>query len=146
MKYVFLAIWWLVAAPLVGFSLYAVWKTPALGSLAFLAGSTFLALCTWQMIREGYRSKALLGRSRLGYWAGLLLLPFSLMPLYAAYQVWELGVYTPDYSGLSRGRLITLLLDLLQQVTGPWGPIAVMAAVGLLGPFLLIRVLVSYRR
>ncbi|WP_373386688.1 hypothetical protein [Pseudomonas alcaligenes] len=146
MKYVFLTIWWLfllLVGPLV---VLMAWDRPGdWRSYLSLGVVVHLLLCTWHLIREGYRSPALLGERNTGFWLCLLLLPLSLMPLHAAYQTWSRGFYVAGESS-GRSRWIGKLLELLQDLVGHWGPIAVMLSVGLGCSLFLLWALPRLRR
>jgi len=146
MKNVFLTIWWLFLLLLGPLAVLMAWdRSGDWRSYLFLGVVAHILLCTWQLIREGYRSPALLGESTTGFWLCLLLLPLNLMPLHAAYQAWARGVYVAGESS-GGSRWIGMLLESLQDLVGPWGPIAVMLGVGIGGSLLLLWALTRLAR
>lgn len=104
----------------------------------------FISLCTMRLIQEGYRPAYARGASRLGFWLGLLLLPLTLLPLHSAYETWQRGYYLASLDG-RRTRLMGLVLEMLQQWVGYWGPIFVLVGFSLSMAVLLWRLLIASR-
>ncbi|PKM25845.1 MAG: hypothetical protein CVV09_10380 [Gammaproteobacteria bacterium HGW-Gammaproteobacteria-13] len=105
----------------------------------------YAAFCSFKLIQEGYRRKALFGSSNVGFWLCLLLLPLCLLPLYGAYEIWLQGIYVPSSSG-RKTYLSSLLLEGLQALVGHWGPIIALLVFGLGMLFFLLGVIRQYRR
>lgn len=144
MKYFFLSLWFVFAATTLPFSIYAIYRAPAsIGPYMVFLGCGFIALCTLRLIQEGYRTPYFSGKSRLGFWLGLLLLPLTLLPLHSAYQTWQRGYYLAPET--RRGRLLHLALESLQQWVGPWGPILVQVAFALVIALLLVKYVLCQR-
>ncbi|WP_394559937.1 hypothetical protein [Aquipseudomonas alcaligenes] len=150
MKYVFLSMWWLFLLLTAPLALYAIYQSPLrIGPYLFLAGVTFIALCTLRMIQEGYRSSRLMKQNQLGYWFCLLLLPLTQLPWIAAYETWQHRLYMADEPGTRHrvlGTIVRWLLELLQQWFGYWGPVTAMAVAALVMGIFLLKVMSLYRR
>jgi len=146
MKYVFLTIWAVLFVPLGCLASLVWWRNPvSYEGYLFAAGVAYAAFCSFKLIQEGYRPKALFASSNAGFWLCLLLLPLCLLPLYGAYETWLQGVYVPSSSG-RRTYLSNLLLEGLQALVGHWGPIIALLAFGLGMLFFLLGVIRQYRR
>lgn len=146
MKYVFLTIWAVLFLPLGCVASLGLWRSPgSYQSYLLIAGVAYAAVCSFKLIQEGYRSRALFGSSNVGFWLCLLLLPLCLLPLYGAYETWLQGIYVPSSSG-RKTYLSSLLLEGLQALVGHWGPIIVLLAFGLGMMFFLLGVIRQYRR
>lgn len=144
MKKLFFTTWGALSLLLVVAALHAVWNSPSFASGFFLLLVGYYALCFFQLIRAAYQPWGLLGPSRTGYWLCLVLLPLSLLPLEAAYEVWEQGVYAvgpePQHDRFSV-LLFRQLLVWLQELVGHLGPILLLAVTGLGMALLLLRLL-----
>lgn len=146
MKYVFLTIWAVLFLPLGGVASLGLWRSPgSYQSYLLIAGVAYAAVCSFKLIQEGYRSRALFGSSKVGFWLCLLLLPLCLLPLYGAYETWLQGIYVPSSSG-RKTYLSSLLLEGLQALVGHWGPIIALLVFGLGMLFFLLGVIRQYRR
>lgn len=145
MKKLFFATWALLSLLLMGATLRAVWIAPSLANGFFLLLVGYYAICFFQLIRAAYQPWGLLGpRRRTGYWICLVLIPLTLLPLKAAYEIWEQGAYVtdPDADGRRFGVLVRLLVW-LQELVGHLGPLLVLATFGLGMALLLLRTLRS---
>lgn len=146
MKYVFLTIWAVLFVPLGCLATLVWWRNPSIyEGYLLIAGVAYAALCSFKLIQEGYRPKALFAPSNAGFWLCLLVLPLCLLPLYSAYETWLQGVYVASTSG-RRTYLSNLLLEGLQALVGHWGPIIALSALGLGMLFCLLLGLRQYRR
>lgn len=144
MKIIFYAVWALLSLLALGVTTIAAWMKPgwANGFLVLLAG--FYAFCFFQLIRACYQPWGLLGpRRRVGYWLCLILLPLALLPLQAAYEVWEQGAYVVQDDGRVRLTLALVRQGLLglQEQFGHAGPMLVMLAFGVGMMVVLVRLL-----
>ncbi len=70
----------------------------------------------------------------------LILLPLTLIPLYAAYQIWEQGGYVAVEASLHT-EWLHLLLGWLQDALGYLGPLLVLGALGVGMALMLLRLL-----
>lgn len=145
MKIFFLLVWGLLSLSLAGAALYGLWAEPSWGGALALLAIAYYIFCFFQLIRAAYRPWGLLGpRRRSGYWLCLLLLPMALLPLSAAYDVWEQGAYrqeAADRDGRLSLMIIRQLLLWLQEVVGYLGPMLVLVMTGLGMALLLLHLL-----
>lgn len=143
MKIFFFLLWGLLSMSLGGIVLHRLWLEPTVDSAFALFLIGYYSLCFFQLIRAAYRPWRLFGpRRRSGYWLCLVLLPLALLPLSAAYEVWEEGGYRVDVNAQSTrlGLLVfRQLLIWLQDLVGYLGPMLVLVAVGLGLAALLLR-------
>lgn len=144
MKNIFYAAWALLSLLALAVTVIAAWMKPGWdsGFLVLLAG--FYVFCFFQLIRTCYQPWGLLGpRRRVGYWLCLILLPLALLPLQAAYEVWERGAYVVEDD--ERVRLTVALVRQgllgLQEQVGHAGPMLVMLALGVGMTVMLVRLL-----
>lgn len=146
MKYVFLTIWAVLFVPLGCLASLILWRNPSnYQGYLFVAGVFYTAFCSFKLIQEGYRPRALFASGTAGFWLCLLFLPLCLLPLYGAYETWLEGVYVPSSSG-HRTYLSNLLLEGLQALFGYWGPVIALLVLGLGMLFCLLGVIRQYRR
>jgi len=146
MKIFFYAVWVLVSVLLGGLVVFSVWTKPGWGSGLLLVLVGYYAFCFFQLIRACYQPWGLLGpRRRGGYWFCLILLPLALLPLQAAYEVWEQGAYVVAGDGRVRLSLALVREGLLglQELVGHAGPMLVMLAFGMAMMVGLLRLLKS---
>lgn len=144
MKNIFYATWALLSLLVVGIAVFAAWAKPGWGSgfLVVLAG--YYAFCFFQLIHACYRPWGLLGpRRRGGYWLCLIVLPLALLPLQAAYEVWERGAYVVEDDGRVRLTLALVRQGLLglQEQVGHAGPMLVMLVFAVMMIAGLVRLL-----
>lgn len=143
MKTFFLLLWGLLSVSLVSIVLRQLWLEPTPGSAFALLLIGYYSLCIFQLIRTAYRPWGLLGpRRRSGYWLCLVLLPLTLLPLNAAYEIWVNGGYRAD-ADAQDARLglfiFRQLLMWLQGLVGYLGPILVLVTIALGLAALLLR-------
>jgi hypothetical protein len=142
MKKTFFILWALLSSFCVVGALIASWLEPSwMGAgLVLLAG--YYSLCFFQFVRALCQPWGLLGpRRRAGYWFCLLLLPLALLPLHAAFEIWQQGGYSAERMG-NFGILIgTPLLAWLQDLMGYLGPMLLLASLGLVFAVGLLRLL-----
>ena len=137
--------WLIFTTVTVPLAALAIYRAPAsLGAYLMLLAFGFISLCTLRLIQEGYRPAYARGASRLGFWLGLLLLPLTLLPLHSAYETWLRGSYVASSTG-HRTRLLQLVLEVLQQWGGHWGPIFALVFCSLSMAVLLWRLLIVSR-
>ena len=144
MKIFFYAVWALVSVLLGGLAVLDVWTRPGWSSGLLLVLAGYYALCFFQLIRACYRPWGLLGpRRRGGYWLCLILLPLSLLPLQAAYEIWQRGAYVAEDDGRVRLTLALVRESMLglQELVGHAGPMLVMLAFGVAMMVGLLRLL-----
>ena len=145
MKYFFLVLWLGFTGVTVPLAALAVCRSPAPpGRLPDAAGLRLYLAVHPASDPGGYRPACARGASRLGFWLGLLL-PLTLLPLHSAYETWQRGYYLASLDG-RRTRLVGLVLEMLQQWVGYWGPIFVLVVFSLSMAVLLWRVLITSRR
>ncbi len=146
MKTFFFVVWALLSLLVVGLALVVAWARPGLVSGFQVLLASYYALCFFQLIRACYQPWGLLGpRRRGGYWLCLILLPLSLLPLQAAYEIWEQGAYVVADDGHVRFSLALARQGLigLQELVGHAGPMLVMLAFGVAMMVGLVRLLKS---
>ena len=144
MKRIVFVLWGALSALLGAATLFELWRAPSLASglAPLLVG--YCSFCLLQLLRTAYRPWGLLGpRRRPGYWLCLLLLPLALLPLQAAYEIWERGAYVNEEQGPLRFGIAALRQGLLwlQDLVGHAGPMLVMLALGLAIATALLRLL-----
>ncbi|MCQ4298978.1 hypothetical protein NAV11_03535 [Pseudomonas songnenensis] len=141
MRTFFLLLWGLLSLTISTAALRAVWLEPSLASGFALLLVVYYIVCFFQLIRAAYLPWGLLGAyRRSGYWLCLILLPLTLIPLHAAYQIWEQGGYVAAEASLHT-EWLHLLLGWLQDVLGYLGPLLVLAALGIGLALMLLRLL-----
>lgn len=134
MRGFFYVVWALLSLLVVGVAGFAAWGQPGWASGFFVLLAGYYAFCFFQLIRTCYQPWGLLGpRRRGGYWLCLILLPLALLPLQAAYEVWERGSYVVEDDGRVRLTLALMREGLLglQELVGHTGPMLVMLVFGL---------------
>ncbi|EXF42568.1 hypothetical protein BAY1663_05031 [Pseudomonas sp. BAY1663] len=144
MKSIFFAIWALLSLLLGGVAILAALAEPGLSSGFFVLLTAYYAFCFFQLIRAFYQPWGLLGpRRRTGYWLCLLLLPLALLPLHAAYEIWQQGAYVVEDTGRMRFSIAVVRQGLvwLQELVGHLGPMLVMLALGVTIAVGLLRLL-----
>lgn len=138
------AVWALLSLLALAVTVIAVWIKPGLESGFFVLLAGFYTFCFFQLIRACYQPWGLLGpRRRAGYWLCLIVLPLTLLPLQAAYEVWARGAYVVEDDGRVRFTFALVrqgLLDLQEQV-GHAGPMLVMLALSVGMMVVLVRLL-----
>lgn len=142
MKRVFLAICALLGLPLLLASSLHFWRDPSWSSAFVVVGVLYYIYCFLRLILAGYQPWGLLGPSRVGEWLCLLLLPLTLLPLNAAYAIWQAEHYSPEPSMRRQRMTVTLgqhALSWLQELVGYMGPVLVLAAFGMGMAVLLLR-------
>lgn len=142
MKICFLLVWGLLSLVLTGAVVRELWLDPSWGSAFALLLIVYCSVCFFQLIRAAYRPWGLLGpRRRSGYWACLMMLPLTLLPLRAAYDIWQAGAYRLDDVEKPRLSLMVFhqLLVWLQELVGYLGPMLVLVAAGVGMALLLLR-------
>lgn len=141
MKNFFLTIWALLSLLLTGAVLCELWSEPSFGSAFALLLAGYYNFCFFKLILAVYLPWGLLGPyRRAGYWLCLILLPLALIPLHAAYEVWERGAYVAVETS-RRTALLQHLLGWLQEVLGYLGPLLALCAFGLGMAVALLRLL-----
>jgi hypothetical protein len=141
MKRLFLVIWALLSLALTAAALSELWLDPSLASgfVALLVG--YYIFCFFRLIRAAFLPWGLLGSyRRSGYWLCLILLPLTLVPLHAAYQVWEQGGYVAVEAS-RRAVWLHDLLGWLQDALGYLGPLLALCALGIGAALMLLRLL-----
>lgn len=143
MKTFFFLAWGLLSLSLAGAVVRELWLDPSWGSAFALLLLAYYIFCFFQLIRAAYRPWGLLGpRRRSGYWVCLVLLPLTFLPLRAAYEIWDTGMYRLDADSQETRLSLLLfrqLLVWLQELVGYLGPMLVLLAVGLGMALLLLR-------
>lgn len=144
MKHLFFALWALLTMLLGGMALYTLLHQPSLNATADTLLVVYASFCLLQLIRAYFRPWGLLGpRRRSGYWLCLLLMPLALLPLQAAYQIWQQGAYVVEEDARVRFGIGVLrqLLVWLQELVGHLGPMLLLLLLGTLIAVLLWRML-----
>ncbi|MGE4406183.1 hypothetical protein [Pseudomonas sp.] len=144
MKSIFFAIWALLSLLLGGAAILAALAKPSLGSGFVVLLISYCSFCLFQLIRAFYQPWGLLGpRRRTGYWLCLLLLPLALLPLQAAYEIWQQGAYVVEEGERMRFGIAVVRQGLvwLQELVGHLGPMLVLLALGVAIAVGLLRLL-----
>lgn len=141
MKRLFLVIWGLLSLSLSGAVLRELWIEPSYGDAFALLLTGYYSFCFLKLILAAYLPWGLLGSyRRAGYWICLILLPLALIPLHAAYEVWERGAYVAAETS-RRTAVLQHLLNWLQDALGYFGPLLALCAFGLGMAVMLLRLL-----
>jgi len=141
MRTFFLLLWGTLSLFISTAALRELWLAPSVASGFALLLVVYYIVCFFQLIRAAYLPWGLLGAyRRSGYWLCLILLPLTLIPLYAAYQIWEQGGYVAVEASL-HNEWLHLLLGWLQGALGYLGPLLVLGALGVGMALMLLRLL-----
>lgn len=140
MKKLFLVIWALLSVSLTAAALRELWLDPSVANGFFLLLVGYYIVCFFCLIRAAFLPWGLLGAyRRSGYWLCLILLPLTLIPLHAAFKVWQQGGYVAAEA--SRRVWVHQLLGWLQDALGYLGPLLALCALGLGAALMLLRLL-----
>lgn len=140
MRTFFLLLWGVLSLTISTAALRELWLAPSLRSGFVLLLVVYYIFCFFQLIRAAYLPWGLLGAyRRSGYWLCLILLPLTLIPLHAAYRIWQQGGYVPAQGS----QLVAWhqLLGWLQDALGYLGPLLVLCALGFGLALMLLRLL-----
>lgn len=141
MKRFFLVIWGLLSLSLLGAVLRELWIDPSVYGTFGLLLAAYYSFCFLKLILAAYLPWGLLGAyRRAGYWLCLILLPLTLIPLHAAYEVWERGAYVAAQTS-RRTAVLQHLLGWLQDALGYLGPLLALCALGIGMAVMLLRLL-----
>lgn len=141
MKKLFLVIWAVLSVSFTALALGELWLDPSLASGLVLLLVGYYSYCFFCLIRAAYLPWGLLGaHRRSGYWLCLILLPLTLLPLHAAYEVWEQRSYVAVEAS-RRSDWVHHLLGWLQDALGYLGPLLALCALGIGAALMLLRLL-----
>ncbi|MCQ4294414.1 hypothetical protein NAU58_02370 [Pseudomonas stutzeri] len=141
MRTFFLLLWGMLSLMISTAALRELWLAPSAASGFALLLVVYYIVCFFQLIRAAYLPWGLMGAyRRSGYWLCLILLPLTLIPLHAAYQIWEQGGYVAVEMS-RRAEWLHQLLGWLQDALGYLGPLLVLCALGVGLALMLLRLL-----